>query len=281
MSSSVSNTIIEQTPYQSPQEEVNANEFVIEMSSIDQMTVEAAKERFQAIVPHVSDEDALKRLCGLYLPSMEDQNFRRIDRIRLCYLSTFKKDGEKSPFLEEHIEVFKASHREARLNLGCLKYAILPFTVISSSSFIGLLGTTSLSTLRVAAISGTVGAISSVALNMLSLYITGINPTRSKDADNAKQSMVQRVKGIYDELAKELMELNLSSPESAKDLANKIEVQLLREAGERDYLDKNDLEDIFDLFQDAILYIRKEREYPRSHDLRGYMYNNSSDSTSL
>lgn len=268
----VDKSMIEPMSYQPPSDsETETNEFVIEMSSIEQMTTEAAKECFKAIVSDFEDAEILKTLDDVYLPSMDSQHFQKIDRMRLCYLTLFKPEDSKSPFIKEQIEVFQTSHRDARANLGWLKYAIIPFSVVSSSSFIGLVAATGLSTAKSAAIAGSVGMLSSVTLNMLSLYITGINPTRSKDADNAKQSMVQRAKGIYDELAKELMELNESNPKIAKGLANQINIQLLKEAGERDYLDKNDLEDIFDLFQDAILYIRKDREYPRSHDLRRYV----------
>lgn len=268
----VDKSMIEQMSYQPPSDsETETNEFVIEMSSIEQMTTEAAKECFKVIVSNFEDAEILKTLDDVYLPSMDNQHFQKMDRMRLCYLTLFKPGDSKSPFIKEQIEVFQTSHRDARANLGWLKYAIIPFSVVSSSSFIGLVAATGLSTAKSAAIAGSVGMLSSVTLNMLSLYITGINPTRSKDADNAKQSMVQSAKGIYDELAKELMELNESNPKIAKGLANQINIQLLKEAGERDYLDKNDLEDIFDLFQDAIFYIRKDREYPRSHDLRRYV----------
>jgi hypothetical protein len=192
------------------------------------------------------------------------------DLARLCYLTILNEKSNKSPFTAEDVKTFKTSFEVERQTEGWFKRAIIPFVLISGASYISFIAASDLSDEWQAGIAGTVGMVASVAINMVSLCITGTNPHRSKDIDNQKQNTIHGIISDYDEMAKELILLNKNKKYSklAKHLAEQIDLKLIfKLATEKSYLDPMEAKRILKKLKDAIKFVKGERNYLRHHDL--------------
>ncbi len=191
------------------------------------------------------------------------------DFARLFYLTTFHETKKKkNPFKFQDIETFRISFERERQTEGWFKKAIVPFTVISCASYISFVNVSELSPGWQAAVSGTIGMVASIAINMVSLCITGTNPHHSKDIDNQKQNTIQRIKKHYDEMAQELIILNVKKPDLAKLFAERIDMQQIFKAATQNYLDRMEAKSIFQKLEDVLDVLKGEKKDFRHHDLK-------------
>lgn len=245
----------------------------VELGESSLNILEIASQRFSHLF-HSNESDQnhsiLERIKNLHnFPRKlgKDQEILK-DLIRLCYLATFTPNEQKSPFTEEELKIFRESAERGKYTIGWFKKAIIPFVIVSGASYVSFVSATQLSENEKAAFSGTVGLISSVALNMLSLCITGTNPNSSKDADNLKQNTIQDIKDKYNEMAAELIKLYDQQQEFAKLLACRIDMDQIARAAIEGSLDPKEEKAIFKKFKDAIKFVKGERAQLRHHDLR-------------
>lgn len=192
------------------------------------------------------------------------------DLVRLLYLTTFDKN-KKSPFAVEDVAIFRTSWERTKITVGWFKKVLVPFTFLSGLSYLSFAAVSGdLSDTEKAAIAGTAGFVSTCALNLLGLCVTGTHPNASKDADNLKQNTIQKVKGSYDEMAKELILLYMREPRFAKMLADKIDLKCISQAAKNCYLDSMEEKTIFKQLKDAVSFVQGKRAYLRHHELRLY-----------
>jgi hypothetical protein len=185
-------------------------------------------------------------------------------------LTTLNTDDTKSPFTAKDVAIFKRSKERAEYTVGWFKKGIVPFLFFSAVIYASLL-TVDENNYWKASVAATAGFISTFALQLLSLCITGTNPNSSKDADNMKQNTIQKVRGTYDEMAKELIVLNNAQPKIAKNLAQQIDLQKIFKGAVNSYLEVVEAKTIFKYLKDAVLFVRGDRITPRYHELRLYI----------
>lgn len=192
------------------------------------------------------------------------------DFLRLCYLATLKSDDGKLPFTEIEVAIFRASKEKAEHTVGWFKKGVVPFLFFSGVTYVSFLTVDDNNNWKTG-IAATAGFVSTFALQLLSLWITGTNPNSSKDADNLKQNTIQKVKETYSEMAKELLDLNNHHPKFAKTLAEQIDIQKIFRSAVNCGLDNMETKTVLRQLKDAVLFVRGERALPRCHELRLYV----------
>lgn len=242
----------------------------MEMESLSDVSSIVSKQ-FGHLFPQEENEsenffEKLKKMQ--FFPKTLGKNCIHVkDLARLCYLTTFQEGEIKCPFTAEVVAIFQDSMEKSKNTASWFKKAIVPFALFSGFTYISFISLTDLSDGWKAGIAGTTGAISTLALQMLGLCITGTNPNSSKDADNLKQNTIQKVKGSYDEMAKELVAMHQANPEIAKAIANQMNLQQIFQAARNCYLNEMEVKAIFKYLKDAVLFVKGKRHLPRHHDL--------------
>lgn len=248
----------------------------VEMGNTSQSILEVAQREFGHLFSEESHavENIFEQLRqAQFFPKQLEKKYKPIkDCLRLCYLTTIDQNNTKSPFTALDVAIFRISKEKAAYTESWFKKGIIPFLLFSTVTYISLL-TVEENNYWKATIAATAGSVSTFALQLLSLCITGTNPNSSKNADNLKQNTIQKVKARYDEMAKELIVLNHSKPEFAKKLAHQIDLENVFNAALNSYLDAVEAKTLFKYLKDAVLFIRGKRAHLRHHELRLYVNN--------
>lgn len=247
----------------------------IEMGNISQSILDVAAREFRHLFPNdksSSEENIFEQLKeAQYFPKQLGKELVHTkDFLRLCYLTTLKTDDTKSPFTAEDVAIFRTSMEKAAYTVDWFKKGIVPFLLFSGTTYVSLWTVDQNNYLKTGVVA-TTGFISTFALQLLSLWITGTNPNSSKDADDRKQNTIHKVKASYDEMAKELIVLNNSQPRFAKALAKRIDMKKIFRAAINSYLEDVEAKTVFKYLKDAILFVKGKREIPRNHELRLYV----------
>jgi hypothetical protein len=230
--------------------------------SIISSALSVPRERHIQITAHkvfLSYQQMTEQLRGQnFLPpnDHEDSLFER-----LVYLTLLSSPGEKNeirmPFTQQECEKFNTSIRLSAKTTRWLKWGAVPFVGFSlmggATAFAVLSGW---SALKVALVTGCVGAVSNIALSILGLMFTGTFPDDSSNAWNEKQNHFHDLKELYHNLSLELIDLYFTKERryDAEEIARSIPSQLVRARMKQELQDTGPKPQFGSEFVDEILF---------------------------